>query len=288
MPARDSGKQFLDQVLAKIPEAQRAAVQQALETDDLLGFMGEQVLLRPEFSRQMDALVAKRAELDQWFQGQKGLLTAGANALARLKALKRRGVALSGDDEGQGGEPDDQDDQDDSDLGGEGISGRRRTRLPDNLVTKDDLAALTTSQQQLERQGIQLMSALNKLSMSHFKEFSEPLDTDALIESATKSGRSVADEYGVMVASRRETAAKQKHEEEIKAAEARGKAAAVAEISNQSMPYPVSVSEPGTGALSLLRSEKPNDGLSTVERAAREWNLARRTGTPLGGSGTKG
>jgi len=283
MAAKDTGKAFLEQVLAKVPETSRASVQAALENDDLLSFMGDQVMLRPEFSRAMDqlrvqeaSLVAKHNEHDNWYKGQKGLLTAGANALARLKALKRRGVIRDDD-------PDPEPDDDDDDDGDPAPASRRRASLPDNVVTQDKLDAVVTAQATLEQQGVRLMSAINKLGMTHFKEFGEPLDTDELIAAAGKSGRTLADEYQVMVAPRREETAKKKQEEEIKAAEERGKAAARAELANQSMPYEVSVSEPGTGTLSLLKAEKPSDGLSTVERAAREWNQRRR-GVTLGGS----
>lgn len=67
MGAKESGQSFIAGVLAKLPDADRAAAQALFakpEAEAAIALIGDGVLARSEFSRQMDDLKKKTEELD--------------------------------------------------------------------------------------------------------------------------------------------------------------------------------------------------------------------------------
>lgn len=156
------GKAFLDQVLGKLPEADRAAVSAALtkpEAEAALKTVGEGVLMRSDYSKVMDEVTKSKAELDAelarltdvnrqqtaWYETNKPLLELG-------KKAKDSGW------EGAGRTTDDL---------------KEPVKLPDNVITKDALDAR-------EQEAAGYMEYITRLGLTHLQTFGEILDVTAL------------------------------------------------------------------------------------------------------------
>lgn len=72
------GKQFLTDLLARIPEEQRAALQPLVDVEEIAAFAGDGVLRQQDYSRTMNALSAKHQELTDWYEANKAALDAAA------------------------------------------------------------------------------------------------------------------------------------------------------------------------------------------------------------------
>ncbi len=145
------GKQFLTDLLARIPEDQRAALQPVLEADDVADFVGGGVLRQSDYSRGMNELSAKHQELTDWFNVNKadGMSTA---------LLPQDKAALAAAAAGKVGDPSSQ---------------------PAGV----DLKAVTALIDERERGVAAYMAATTSLALKHFKEFGEELNlTDLLAD----------------------------------------------------------------------------------------------------------
>jgi hypothetical protein len=220
---REAGKTFLENILAKIPEGERATVQAAVMKDDVLDFAGEHHLRHDEFSRmadevrkQSDALTAYRTQLDTYKGELDGWYTTNKTALEKVR---RRS-------EGDG------------DLGE--LEERPTVDLSGYVRAEDHDRMLRETQEQ----GLSLMTLMTRLGMKHYHEFKEPLDPADVIVHARDRGLRLDLAYEDWVAPRREERSKKELEDRLKQAREEG---AIEERKRQQVtPYPVGNEEPTT------------------------------------------
>lgn len=170
MGAKESGQTFLAGVLAKLPEADRAAAQAIFgkpEAEAAVVLVGEGALARPDYSKHMDDLTKKTGELDarqtelnEWF-------AANEAALKEYLTIKPEYDKLKG-------------------------------TTP--LVPKPPVAGLTKEEidEQLEARDRSFAGALAlsmNLASRHLHMFNEPLDTSELLANP-KLGRPIDGQPG--------------------------------------------------------------------------------------------
>lgn len=88
------GKQFLADLLAKLPEDSRAAVASSLEDEAVVGFAGDAVLRQQDYSRSMNDLSQKHQELTTWYETNKAALAAAAASRQGDPSAQPTGVDL--------------------------------------------------------------------------------------------------------------------------------------------------------------------------------------------------
>ena len=98
MGAKESGQSFIAGVLAKLPETKRAAAQALFEDPEAeaaVSLIGDGVLARTDYSKNMDAIKVKEAELAQqkkelndWYAVNKGALDEYLDVKTELDTLK--------------------------------------------------------------------------------------------------------------------------------------------------------------------------------------------------------
>lgn len=162
----DRGKAFLQGVLDKIDPSRKAAVEALLEDNGLLEYLGNGALRQDEFSRSKDrlaqetaALNSRQAELTAWYEDK------AKPAIERAQAIIDAGGA-------------------DPALGPAGDP-QMSTFTPEQLSAEIDKRATAKAQGLIvesERNAIPFVAALNDLSMKHYAEFGELLDTKALTQ----------------------------------------------------------------------------------------------------------
>lgn len=171
--ALESGKSFADQILAKLPENlrdQAKTVFTAAEASDALTLLGDGVLARSDYSKQLDDLREKQKTLNEdytnltaWYDKQKTTLARAAELEAENARLRGRSA----------------DDDDDP------FAARRR---PDPAavpgITED---VLLKTLEDRERAAARYLNATTKLATEHLQTFGEVLDLDAVTAHAEKT-----------------------------------------------------------------------------------------------------
>lgn len=205
----NKGKSFLDTVLEKLPEAERAGVRTLYSQ------------AQDEVDQHTTALNAKAKELDDWWTKNKDRL----------------------------GEPNPN----------QPAGGNPNPNNPINMAVERDAIfkevdlRLGKVADNLAGQGLALSTMIPTIVAQHGVEFGgEVLDAEKLVNDAIKANMDVKSFYSHSVADRRATASKVKYDAEMKAAEARGHAAGIAEASRGNIPYPSARMSPTT--LSGLRT----------------------------------
>lgn len=97
--AIDSGKAFLDQILAKLPESLRDQAKTALtapEAADALTLLGDGVLARSDYSRQMDEIKAKEATLTSDYDNLNAWYAENKERLGKVETLEQQIARLQG------------------------------------------------------------------------------------------------------------------------------------------------------------------------------------------------
>lgn len=244
---REAGKTFLENVLAKIPEDKRAGIREALLTDDIVEFAGENHLRHDEFSRmaddlrkQTDSITTYRGQLDKW----KGDLTTWYTT--KQKELETA-MATRHDDDGV-------------------VS--PAVDLSGYVKLEDHQNALA----QTESQGLVLMSLIPTLAMKHYHEFKEVLDVNTVIEHAREKNLPLNLAYEDFVKPRVEERQKKQHDEAL--SRAREEGAIEERRRQQATPYPVSTTEPTT-----LDGLKPDfKKIDPVQAAIGDYYERQRSG----------
>lgn len=165
MAKRETGKTYLERILAKLPADKQGALKEALLTDDIADLVGEGVLMKEEATRLVQEAEEEKnrskSHYDQvndwWLKKQEDVATLRAEN-AELKKKVKGG--------GEGGDPDPE---------------PKPFELPADLVRKSDL-------QQLEQQGAAYFNVMINLAGRHQAEFGAPLDVDKLVEHSRKTG----------------------------------------------------------------------------------------------------
>lgn len=159
----DRGKTFLQGVIDKIDPSRKAHAEALLEDAGLLEYVGNGALRQDEFSRSKDrlaqetaALTQRKTELEAWYAESKPVVD-------RAQQIVDAGGAGALDPDGDPKMPLD----------------------PKKLQEEIDSRAQTLAQRMIvesERNAIPFVAALNDLSMKHFHEFGELLDTKTLTQ----------------------------------------------------------------------------------------------------------
>lgn len=166
---------FVADVLAKVPAAKRDAIKQVLDDEDFATTAREGVLARADYSRSMDELAASRQTFEdeveearsriqgwtEWYQGvaqdtatMRDRIAQYEAAFGRLDPEVRRALQT-----GQGN--------------------------PKYLTAEDFNTALQAELQKRDASAIAVADVLTDLKIQHQKDFSERLDTKALLKIAT-------------------------------------------------------------------------------------------------------
>lgn len=242
---RAAGKAFVDNLLAKVPEADRAAVAAALQRDDILDLAGDGALRHDEFSRLADNLRAREEIVQRTAEEQSSWYRDNQKLLEEAAALKRAG-------------------------------GGRREPEEEPIVTQpqlkkeDIVATVAPIIGQIEQDGVRLMGRLSTIGVRHLHEFGEVLDAEQLMESAAKNKRTVDEEYNASVAERRQTRSAEALAKQIAEAEERGRKKGIEETiaAGGKQPYPVGESAPST--LAGLGAKPEDFSLTAVVNTFRE------------------
>jgi len=252
---REDGKTFLDEVLAKIPdEAKRKALAADLGVDDVLDTLGDGYKRQQDYSKDKNEMAGLREALDKEREGlaawRENNLPVIEEYLARkeeYEAWKAKGGRRGDDDEPN-----------------------KPPAIPPELLKKlsqfDALEKKVSELNLLAADVPAFSGVLVDLAERHRDDFGSRLDKMALFEHAKKLNTNIQTAYNDLFKGRYEEAAKQKREDEIKAAELRGREAATRELRSQ-LPHIVDNKEPST--LSGLKTEG-DDKLQVALRAAIE------------------
>lgn len=253
MPKKDEGQKYIDSVLALVPEAQRAAVKEALSTETVLDHVGEHVMLRSDYSRAQDhlreqanAVLNYKGQLDTWYSNIGQELARGSAALQRLEQLK----TTPGDEPPQ--------------------TPPSQPPAPASLRQEDVDKLLQDRIGQTEQQTLGLVAYITSLAQAHYARYSEALDVGNLIADARKQGRPLPAVYEERTREKREalekkeaTAAREKLREEVRAEVL----AEVRKGGHGAYPLPGADSDPNV-TLSGLAPKKEGDGQDYGVRAA--------------------
>lgn len=263
---KDTASEYLESLLAHVPEEKRADVKAAIMQDEVLNDLGEKILMRDEFSRAMDEARAVQTQANydkdrytQTYEKNLKWYSDNEKALAQFDTLKKKGVdidkLISGD----------------TSAGGNGGNGGTQAAADlSNYVKKDEVASLAALEAQKivgarEAQYAGFVTTLQDISNRHLAYYKEPLDTTVLVETARKQNRPLSDVYKDMTSDLAEQRAKEIEKKKQADFETLVNQK-VAEQMSQRAPYPLGTdSEPST--LAGLGSK---DGVG-VEAATRAW-----------------
>ncbi len=172
---KDTYDSFLQSVLAKVPEADKATVQAAFEAPTVAAELRDAVLARADYSRRQDEFEAEVTEARQniadWQDWYAGKVEETAKVEADLKAYRDTYGDL---DEG---------------TMDENNRGRRAThgRTPDDAsgIDQETLQKTLAVRDQL---AIKFADMLTDIKLDHERNFHERLDSTALMEYANQKG----------------------------------------------------------------------------------------------------
>lgn len=234
--AKTAGSTFLAEVLAKLPAELQAKAKEAFEdaaAASALEVIGQGVLRQSDYSRQANELQTKETELETW-RGQLNEWFTGRKAdLEELETLRKtRGTQPPADP-------------------------NLKPAVPavdtSKFISKEDFDKTLAD---TERGAVGFFSALNKLSIAHFQQFGEVLDTDTLLQDKRLPTLGLDAVYKLV----------HKDQLDAKAAEAAAKAEqAIREDERKKLqaaqvhhPYPVRGNEPSTlSMLEAAATDKP-------------------------------
>lgn len=181
---KEAGQEYLKQVLALIPEAQRTAVQEALSADASVEALGSPFVEAEsaaevriaEATKVKNETLAYKQNLDKWYADTQG--TFGKQQAELEAKLKAAAANPNPDPEGT-------------------------PKLPANLVTKEDLTKQVADMiAASERGGMGAIAYFATLGVNHFQKFGEALDVNQLVANATQAGKTVPAYYQEMIAPR--------------------------------------------------------------------------------------
>ena len=225
---KEAGQDYLKQVLALIPEAQRTAVQEALSQDTAVEALGSPFVEAEsaaevriaEATKKEQLNLSYKQQLDKWYTDTQGTFSAKEKELE--DKIKKASLITPGD-------PD------------------ATPKLPPDLVTRADLTkqvqdAIAAS----ERGGMGAIAYFSSLATSHYDKFKEPLDISQLVQNATQAQKTVPAFYQEMIAPRlaKMDADRAKENEEKIRKDEREKVQAELRKSEGHRAYPL----PGSGA----------------------------------------
>lgn len=205
MSARDKGKAFLTELLAHVPEADRADLQAKLEANEqAMSTLGAATLRQSDYSRSRDEIDAYHQQLDDWY-------AENAPKLSEYEKLKA-GLAAP--------------------------TPPATPATPPGL-SKAEIEEMFAAR---ERAAIAAIVHTNELSSKHFKTFGEPLDIQALMKDPQIGEIGLPGVYQKVYQPKYDEIAKKAEDLRINAEV--DKRLAERARANPQMPYPVSGHEP--------------------------------------------
>src|SRR5688572_17814965 len=176
MTPEEAGQQFLEQVLAHVPDDQRDAARAALlASKEALQEVGNGVLRQSDYSRNMNAVSEYKSQLDTWFEENKALITRAATTPASPAVTPPA-------------EPN------------------------ANFLTRDDMVK---ELQTREQAAIAAIVTTNELGARHYAAFQEPLDIRGLMADPDISKLGLQGVYDKVHGSRHAERAKQAEQARI-------------------------------------------------------------------------
>lgn len=248
--------QFLQDLLAKLPEADRGSVEAVFskaEAAEAVKFADTGAKRQSDYSRHLDALRTQQEELNAktarvedtyaqqtaWWEANKPLVEAGKKA-----------------------------------LGGDGnpnpnpATAPAKVELPPDVLRKDDVLKLINER---EAGAVAFIAATNELTMRHYQEFGERLNVNELLADPNVAKVGLAGVY------------QQKYQDRYAAKAATAEEARINKLVEERvaterkqfasrMPYPVAANGADASPLdSLAATEKPDASQFTAEAAADEY-----------------
>jgi hypothetical protein len=247
MPNKTPRERGLEVLVELYPDQAVRDAQLAVIGEAGLDRLGQATLRQDEFSRQMDVLTTQRREtdgyrstLDQWWEENQA-------RLAELDRLAAENAAL------KAGRP-----------------------SPTPNPSSDPAAPKYLTEEQFraelektERGAVAFFRDLNTLSMRHFQQFGELLDTDAILNDRRVQQIGLVGVYQDLHKDQLAARAKAADEARLDAARKEGEEKARRELTANALPYPVSGHEPST-----LDGVKPNQApqAATVDDMVAEYS----------------
>lgn len=256
MARRDVGKAFLEEILAKtgVDDAKRAALLADLSKDDVLDALGDGVLRQQDYGKQTNEIAQARVALDN----ERALLeTWRGNNVPVIEEYMERKEAFEAW-KAAGGRP--------GDPGAPPKPAELPPEILKRLAKVEELEKTVQNLNVLAGDVPAFSATLVSLSRRHEKSLGEELDHMALFEHAKKLNTNIKTAYDDMFKDRYAEREKTARDEELKAAEQRGREAALREHRSQ-LPHVVDTQEPST--LSGLKREG-EDPLEAAKKAAIE------------------
>lgn len=262
---KEVGKTIFERALAKLPKDKQDAFAALMSEESVLEVVGEHGLMREDYSRLADEAKAAAAQAQgvydanlNWRQEMGAEIAKGKEAVSALERMKAAGLKLEGDGAGAGT-----------------TTTTTPTQTPTGL-TKEDIEKMLRG---TESQGLQVMSALSDLAISHYAEFGEKIKTGDIVAAAQKQGVDLATAYNGLVADKREERQKKEFEKQLAEAEKRGAEKERAKLS--AAPYPIGSMDAGgvPSTLAGLTKDSVKRAEFGVDAAVRRLNEGRRTST---------
>jgi hypothetical protein len=225
--AKTVGSTFLAEVLAKLPEAERAKAQEVFAgaaAEAALVALGEGALRQSDYSRASNEIRQKEAEVDT-YKGQLDTWFAEKKPILEEVEVLRAKVA---------GQPP---------VVPPVVPPAAPAFDPSKFVSPE---ALTKTLEATERGALQFIIESNKLAQQHFKDFGEPLDLAPLVQHKQVQQLGLDGVYRLVHAEQiatRATAAADAAREAIRKEE---REKLQAEMARAQTPYPVRGNEPST------------------------------------------
>lgn len=281
MDPKERGTKFIDDFVAYYPEEIREELKaRLLAQESGVIYAGESASRQEDYSKNMNEVGDQKKanqkwhdDLASWKSGIDKELEEGRAAQERLKVLDASGGGTINPDgtrgAGTGGDGGD---------GGDGGNGNNGQPDLTGYVKKEDVdRMISEATANAGANAFTQAAYMATLTANHMREFDEVLDTSALITHCRENNVRVDQGgYESFVKPRRDETAKKKHEEELKAAEERGRAAGRAEHMD-APPYPISSGQGGepAGTLSGLKLDK-DAKQGAVARAVQTYNEERK------------
>lgn len=265
---KEYGKKFFEELIDSFPEADRAGVRELLlakAPEAVLVKTGEHILRQEDYSTSMGEVQTLRGNTETWrtslanWKAQiQTELDEGAAARERLKAMGERTPTITGDPDPDPAKP-------------------AAVDLTGYVKVTDVEAMVAKGVQQATNYATNFGSYIAGLAVKHTQEFGEVLDTTALIAFCRDNNIQLdRGGYDSFVHEKRETKAKSKYDDDIKAAEARGAQRALGEMSS-ALPFPTTpmIGVDGNQTLSGLGKDA-TDKAGAVARAVETYHTETR------------
>jgi hypothetical protein len=243
--ALDSGKAFLEAVLAKLPENLRESARAtftAPEAADALTAVGDGVLARSDYSRSMDEINAKEAQITEDYEKLNAWYAENKDTLAKVPTLEAELAK-------RGGTP-----PPDIPPKEPPVTGLSREDLDKVLEDRD-------------RNYAGVLAYTNTLTAKHLNDFKEVLDVQGVIDHAQKNKVSLDQSYRTLYAEK--IAAKLKAEDDARINKTVEERLAEERKKFSDQPFPLRNTSPSV--LDILEAPTDKPANHTVDTAVAEY-----------------